>query len=140
MRVCAVDLKDNHANICLLQKEDDVFDIPDCRQQRFTVQQINDTEQLREFQFAFKKLMEDYKVDRVVIAERISNGKHSAKMATFKLEAALQVCEGLEVELVPMGVEKQWLKHTAPVIEFKHTGLRPFQEKAFISAYAYLSN
>jgi hypothetical protein len=140
MRICAVDLKDNHANICLLQKENDVFDIPDCRQQRFTVLQVNDGEQLREFQFAFKKLMEDYQVDRVVIVERISNGKHAAKMATFKLEAALQVCEGLDVELVPIGVQKQWLKHTAPPIEFKHTGLRPFQEKAFISAYAYLSS
>jgi len=104
------------------------------------VHQVTDGEQLREFQFAFKKLMEDYKVDRVVIVERISNGKHAAKMATFKLEAILQVCEGLDVELVPIGVQKQWLKHTAPPIEFKHTGLRPFQEKAFISAYAYLSS
>ncbi len=140
MRICAVDLKDNHANICLLQKENDVFDIPDCRQDRFTVQQVNDAEQLREFQFAFKKLMEDYSVDRVVIAERINNGKHAAKMSTFKLEAILQVCEGLDVELIPMGVQKQWLKHTAPPIEFKHTGLRPYQEKAFLTAYAYLSS
>lgn len=139
MRVCAVDFKDNHANICLLQKENDVFDIPDCRQHRLTVQQVNDTEQLRDFQFAFTKLMEDYKVDRVVIAERIPNGKHAAKMSTFKLEAALQTCADLAVEIIPMTIEKQWLKHSPPPIEFKHSGLRPFQEKAFMTAYAYLS-
>lgn len=138
MRVCAVDFKDNHANICLLHKVNDVFDIPDCRQQRFTVQKVNDSEQLREFQFAFKKLMDDYQVDRVVITERISNGKHAAKMSTFKLETAVQVCEGLDVEIIPMTIEKQWLKHSPPPVEFKHTGLRPFQEKAFMTAYAYL--
>ena len=140
MRICAVDLKDNHANVCLLQKDNDVFDIPDCRQQRFTVTNVMDAEQLVEFQFAFKKLMEDYQVDRVVIAERISNGKHAAKMASFKLEAVLQVISDLKVEMIPMGVQKQWLKHTAPPIEFKHTGLKPFQEKAFLTAYAYLSS
>jgi len=140
MRICAVDLKDNHANICLLQKDNDVFDIPDCRQQRFTVQQINDREELIGFQFAFKKLMEDYQVDRVIIAERISNGKHAAKMPTFKLEAALQLCTDLDVELIPIAVEKQWLKRSPPAIEFKHTGLKPFQEKAFNSAYAFLSS
>ena len=68
MRVCAVELRDNAANICILQQDNDVFDIPDCRQQRFTIGNVNDNEQLKEFQFAFFKLMEDYKVDRVVIA------------------------------------------------------------------------
>jgi len=140
MKICAVDFKDNHANICLLTKDNDVFDIPDCRQQRFTVQSINSREDLIAFQFAFKKLMEDYGVDRVVIAERISNGKHAAKMPTFKLEAILQVCEDLVVELIPISVEKQWLKRCPPAIEFKHTGLKPFQEKAFATAYAYLSH
>jgi len=140
MKICAVDFKDNHANICLLNKDNDVFDIPDCRQQRFTVQNVSDKEELLAFQFAFKKLMEDYHVDRVIIAERISNGKHAAKMATFKLEAVLQVCADLTVELIPIGVEKQWLKHSPPAIEFKHTGLKPFQEKAFTTAYAYLSH
>jgi len=140
MRICAVDLKDNHVNICLLQKDNDVFDIPDCRQQRFTIDHINDRDELLDFQFAFIKLMEDYKVDCVVIAERISNGKHAAKMATFKLEAALQLCADLKVELIPIGVEKQWLKRSPPAIEFKHTGLKPFQEKAFSTAYAFLSS
>ncbi|MDP2562407.1 DUF3010 family protein [Psychrobium sp. 1_MG-2023] len=140
MRICAVDLKDNHANICIMQKDNDVFDIPDCRQQRLTAQKVNEVEDLLAFQFAFKKLMEDYQVDRVIIAERISNGKHAAKMSTFKLEAVLQVCAELTVELIPQTVEKQWLKRCAPPVEFKYTGLKPFQEKAFLTAYAYLSH
>ena len=55
MRICAVEFKDNMANICILQQENDVFDIPDCRQQRFSVQNVNDNEQLKEFQFSFFK-------------------------------------------------------------------------------------
>jgi len=140
MRVCAVELRDNAANICILQKDNDVFDIPDCRQQRFTIQNVNDHEQLKEFQFAFFKLMEDYKVDRVVVAERISNGKHAAKMSSFKLEAALQLSTEYNVDLVPLSVFKQWIKRSPPPIEFKHTGLKPFQEQAFLNAYYYLSH
>ncbi|NRA55317.1 MAG: DUF3010 family protein [Gammaproteobacteria bacterium] len=140
MRICAVEFKDNMANICILQQENDVFDIPDCRQQRFSVQNVNDNEQLKEFQFSFFKLMEDYQVERVVIAERISNGKHAAKMATFKLEAVLQVSDKYNVDLIPLSVLKQWIKRSPPPVEFKQTGLKPFQEQAFLTAYYYLSH
>jgi hypothetical protein len=39
-----------------------------------------------------------------------------------------------------MSVMKQWVKRSPPPVEFKHTGLKPFQEQAFLTAYYYLSH
>ena len=138
MRVCGVELKDNYANICILALDNDVFDIPDCRQHKLVVDNCNDGEQLRRFQFAFAKLMEDYQVDRVVVQQRMAKGKFAAHGSTFKLEAALQLHADLQVSLLAPQAIKDHLKRSPLPVEFKHTGLKPFQEQAFITAFTFL--
>lgn len=138
MRVCGVELKDNYANICILALDNDVFDIPDCRQHKLVVDDCSDGEQMRKFQFAFAKLMDDYQVDRVVIQQRMTKGKFAAHGSTFKLEAAIQLSRELEVSLLLPTAIKEHLKRSPLPVEFKHTGLKPFQEQAFVTAFAFL--
>ena len=139
MKVCGVELKGNDAIVCMLELDRGLFNIPDCRVQKVSIKDVTDTQQLRHFQFTFAKLMSDYQIDKVVIKERLMRGKFAGGAAGFKLEAALQLAESLNVELISAADIKQILKTTELTIEFEQTGLKKFQEHAFTTAFAYLS-
>ncbi|MGF1683194.1 DUF3010 family protein [Photobacterium minamisatsumaniensis] len=139
MKICAVELRSNEAIICLLTKENGLFDIPECRSQKFIMQDMLDNEQMRKFQATFAKLLEDYQVDRVVIRTRETRGKFAGSAIGFKLEAAIQLIDGVEVDFMSNQDIKQKMKRNPLSIEFRATGLRQFQEAAFTTGYAYLS-
>ncbi len=136
MRVCGVELKNNEAIICLLAKSDGLFDIPDCRVKRITLRQVDSREELQDFQKTFMKLMEDYKIERVVIKERHLKGKFVGGAIGFKLEAAIQLIPELDVELMNAADIKLSLSDNPVPVSFADTGLKAFQEPAFITAYA----
>jgi len=138
MRVCGVELKGNDANICLLSMSEGLFDLPDCRVRRVTLENINTQESLISFQFAFAKLIEDYKIDKVIIRQRNMKGKFSGGAVGFKLEAAIQLIENLDVEILSPIEVKEKLKLNPVQISFAETGLKAFQEPAFTTAYVTL--
>ena len=140
MKVCGVELKGSEALICLLSKSGDLFDIPDCRQIRFSVKDSDDQQQMRYFQQSFAKLLEDYKVDRVVIRQRPHKGKFAGGAVGFKMEGALQALTRIDVEIMTPCQIKEQLKRTPMPVDFRETGLKMFQEVAFTTAFAYLSN
>lgn len=140
MRICGVEIKGSEALVCLLARKDDLFDIPDCRQVRFTLKEGDDQQQVRYFQQSFRKLMEDYKVDRVVIRQRPHKGKFAGGAVGFKMEGALQALPDLDVIILTPSQIKEQLKHTPMPVDFKETGLKQFQETAFTSAFVYLSH
>ena len=139
MKVCGVELTGSEAIICLLTLDSGLFGVPDCRAQKFVLagQTQEDT---KAFQFAFQKLMQDYKVEHVVIKERATRGKFSGSAAGFKMEAAIQLIEGLTVHLQNNATEKACIKRNPMPVEFADTGLKMFQQNAFNSAYVYLTN
>lgn len=138
MKVCGVELKGNDANICLLSMSEGLFDLPDCRVRRVTLENINSQGSLISFQFAFAKLVEDYKIDKVIIRQRNMKGKFSGGAVGFKLEAAIQLIENLDVEILSPVDVKEKLKLNPVQISFAETGLKAFQEPAFTTAYAVL--
>jgi len=138
MRVCGVELKGNDANICLLSMSEGLFDLPDCRVRRVSIENINTQAALISFQFSFAKLVEDYKIDKVIIRQRNMKGKFSGGAVGFKLEAAIQLIENLEVEILSPVDAKEILKQNPVQISFVETGLKAFQEPAFTTAYASL--
>ena len=75
MRTCGVDIKGSEAIISLMSFQNGLFDLPDCRQIRFVYKDAEGTQGMRDFQFAFAKLLEDYKVSKVVIRQRMQKGK-----------------------------------------------------------------
>ncbi len=138
MRVCGVEIKSNETLLCLLSVSDGLFNIADCRVNRLVLQEINSQEQLKQFQTTFQKLMEDYQVGKVVIRERMKKGKFAGGAVGFKLEAAIQLADDLDVELLaPTEIKKIINDHPLP-IRFADTDLKAFQEEAFKAAYAYL--
>ena len=139
MKVCGVELKGNDAIVCLLSFEAGLFALPECRVSKITINDASDAHQLRHFQFTFNKLMSDYKVDKVAIKQRATKGKFAGGHVGFKLEAALQLSESLEVFLMSSNDHKQSLNRTELTIDFKDTGLKKFQEQAFTTAFAFLS-
>lgn len=140
MRTCGVEIKGSEALICVLSKEDDVFDIRDIRQTRFVLSNPNDTESMRKFQFDFEKLMQDYQVDTVAIKQRPHKGKFAGGAPGFKIETAIQLIDSLRVVLLNPTEMKEQLKKNPLPIDFEDTGLKKFQETAFVSAYIELTH
>ncbi len=138
MRVCGIEIKSNEAIICLMEMNDGLMQIPDCRQVRFQLLKDHDAEQVRRFQFTFRKLIEDYKIERLIIKERMQKGKFSGSAVGFKIEAALQLIDNVDTHLLSNSVQKEIIKRNPIPIDYSDTGLKIFQETAFTVAYAYL--
>jgi len=139
MRTCGVEITGSEVLLCLLTKEEDVFDIRDIRQTRFTLGQVGqNTEEMRKFQFDFAKLLEDYQVDSVAIKQRAPKGKFAGSATGFKIEAAIQLIKDVDVKILSATEIKEQLKRNPLPIDFEETGLKKYQETAFVNAYVYI--
>ena len=138
MLVCGVELTGKDAVISLLKEEDGMFYMPECRVRRIECKDVDSASELKYFQKTFEKLAEDYKIDVVVIKQRMKKGKFAGGADGFKLEAALQV-SSLEVVLLSSTELKANLKHYPMPITFDETGLKKFQEQSFITAFAHIA-
>lgn len=136
MRVCGVELKGGEAIISLLSYEGDTYNVPDCRQQSFAVSHSDQTESIRDFHFAFSKLMQDYHVDEVIIISREQKGKQAGSATSFKLEAAIQLIDIPVSFINPVNIKEQ-LKRNPPMVDFDGLSMKRFQKSAFEAAYAY---
>ncbi|WP_024851907.1 DUF3010 family protein [Hydrogenovibrio kuenenii] len=137
MVICGVELSGNDAIISLLKVEADIFHLPDCRVRRVTCQNPDKTEDLKYFQKTFAKLIQDYQIDNVVIRARLKKGKFAGGANGFKLEAALQLMPNVAVSLMSATEQKENLKKYPLPITFAETGLKKFQEPAFMAAFSY---
>ena len=57
MRICGVELTGNDAVVCLLNLENQQFNIPDCRARKISLPKEHSREDLKQFQAAFTQLM-----------------------------------------------------------------------------------
>lgn len=137
MKICGVELKGNDAIVCIMSRENGLYDIPHLRVQKIAIADAGDAEQVRTFQFTFAKLMEDYKVDKVVIRGRALKGKFSGGPVGFKLEAAIQLIQDLSVEIISGTEIKKSLAKSQVDIDFRDTGLKQYQESAFEAVFSY---
>jgi DUF3010 family protein len=140
MKVCGVELKANDAIISLMSLTDGLYTLLDCRVKKLSINNASDTEQLKQFQFDFAKLMADYQIEHVVIRERMTKGKFAGGSVGFKLEAAIQLGDCPNVSLLSSTKIKEQLKKSSVVMNFEDTGLKQFQEQAFMTAFAYLES
>lgn len=138
MKVLGVELKGNEAVICLLSLTDGLFDIPDCRVRKLALKDSDSSQSLKDFQFAFDKLVADYNIDKVIIRQRPLKGKFSGGGVGFKMEGALQVSNKLDLALMQPTKIKETIKQNPVPLPFSDTGLKAFQEAAFATAYAFL--
>jgi len=138
MKVCGIELKGNDAVICIMSLKDGLFAIHECRVKKLSIADATDTEQLTKFQFDFEKLMADYQVDHVIIRERMTKGKFAGGSVGFKLEAAIQLVNDLSVSLLSPAQTKEIMKTSHLQMNFADTGLKQFQEPAFMTALSYL--
>ena len=136
MRICGVELAGNDVVICMLYLDNLQFDLPDCRVRKLTLKKDHTREDLQEFQFTFTKLMDDYKITKVAIRERMTKGKFAGGAISFKLESAIQLIASLDVDVLSPTQIKSLLKEHPLPIPFDNTGLKAFQKDAFTVAYA----
>jgi len=136
MRICGVELVGSEAVICLLTLEKGTFNLPDCRVRKLTLKKGHTREDLQRFQFDFAKLMADYSVNKVVIQERLLKGKTAGGAITFKLEAAIQLMDDIDVEILSELQIKDTLSGYPLPVPFTDTELKVFQKTAFHVAYA----
>lgn len=140
MKVCGVELKGNDAVICLMSLDDGLYTLNECRVKKLSIIDAKDQQQIQKFQFDFAKLITDYQVEKVTIKERLTRGKFAGGPVSFKLEATVQLIESLDVTLLASSKIKDIIKNSHTTINFKDTGLKQFQEQAFMTAFAYLDS
>lgn len=138
MRVCGIDIKANEIIVCILSLDRGLFEAPEIRQRRINIADADDPRQLLSFQKTVGKLLEDYKVDRIAIKGRPQKGKFAGAASGFKLEATLQLMEPRRSSLFSAAVVKETLKHHPLPVDFRDTGLKAYQEQAFLAAYTAL--
>jgi len=135
MKICGVELSGNDAVICLLQLEDQNFNLPECRVRKVSLPKVHSRGDLQHFQKTFAKLMSDYGVEKVSIKERALKGKFAGGAIGFKLEAAIQLMADIDVVVLNQKDIKLALSENPLPISFADTGLKVFQEAAFTVAY-----
>jgi len=138
MRACGVEIKGNDAIICIMSKENNLYDIPHTRVQKVSLDNAGEAEEVQSFQFTFAKLMEDYQVSHVLIKGRALKGKFAGGPVGFKVEAAIQLIKELHVEILAGTFIKKELSKSQIDIDFRDTGLKQYQEQAFTTVFAYL--
>lgn len=139
MIVCGVDLSGNEAIISLLKFEDEIFHLPPCRTTRIQCADPDSASDLKQFQKTFVKLAEDYKIDQIVIRARMKKGKFAGGANGFKLEGVLQVASKLTASIMQATEQKENLKKYPLPLTFNETGLKKYQEPAFMAAFAYIA-
>ncbi len=137
MIICGVELTGSDAVVCLLDLDRGQFSLPECKVRKLSLNKNHTREDLKQFQAAFAELMAGHGVSSVAIKERMPKGKFAGGAISFKLEAAIQLIAGseLEVRLLPPALIKSTLAANPLPIPFAETGLKAFQETAFIAAY-----
>jgi hypothetical protein len=140
MKVCGIELKGNDAVICMMSLDDGLFTLNECRVKKLSIIDAKDQQQLQKFQFDFAKLIADYQVDSVAIKERLTRGKFAGGAVSFKLEATIQLIEDLDVTLLASSKIKEIIKNSHTTMNFKDTGLKQFQEQAFVTGFSYLES
>lgn len=136
MKICGVEIKGSEAIVCILDYNDGLFTLPECRVRKVEFDKRNNTGDIRYFQSTFAKLMADYKVESVVIKDRPLKGKFAGGALGFKMEAAIQLIDGLDVHTMSPQEQKESIKRNPVSVDFSETGLKIFQEQAFTVAYA----
>ena len=137
MKACGVEIKGNDAIICIMSKENNLYDIPHTRVQKVSLDNAGDAEQVQKFQFTFAKLMEDYQVTHVLIKGRALKGKFAGGPIGFKVEAAIQLIQELNVEILAGSFIKKELAKSQIDIDFRDTGLKQYQEGAFETVFSF---
>ena len=140
MRVCGVELKGNDAIICMMELSNGLYSLIEPRATKLTIKNATDSELLKKFQFDFAKLMQDYKIDHVVIKERLTKGKFAGGAVGFKLEASIQLIDEFSASLLSGSKIKEIMKKSQLDIDYRDMDLKQFQEAAFMTALAYLEN
>lgn len=138
MKVCGVDLKANEAILTVLSLDDGLFSVQDLRARKLMLPKAEEAESVRKFQFDFAKLLEDYKIENVVIRGRAMKGKFAGGAVSFKMEAAIQLIENINVLTLQPTEIKTLIKRNPLPIDFADTELKGFQKDAFMTAYAHL--
>lgn len=137
MIVCGVELTGSDAVVCLLNMDRGQFNLPECKVRKLSLPKNHSREDLKLFQTAFAELMAEHGVTSVAIKERMPKGKFAGGAISFKMEAAIQLITGIEltVTVLPPALIKSTLASNPLPIAFADTGLKAFQEAAFITAY-----
>ena len=137
MRVCGVELTGSDAVVCLLNLDQGHFSLPDSKVRKLSLKKNHTRVDLQAFQVSFVAFLAEHSVNKVAIKERMPKGKFAGGAISFKLEAAIQLIAGADVEVVllsPALIKSTLSSNPLPVL-FADTGLKIFQETAFKAAY-----
>lgn len=140
MNILGIELNNKEAVIALISYEFGLLNVKECRTRGVELRKGETAEGIQGFQFQMSKLLEDYKVDKVVIKQRATKGKFSGSANSFKMEAAIQLIKDAEVEMISATELKETVKKNPLEFTMKDLDLRQFQEQAFLAAYAYALN
>jgi len=137
MLICGVELSGSDAVVCLLSMDMGQFTLPETKVRKITLKKNHTREDLLQFQASFTEFLTEQGVKKVAIKERMPKGKFAGGAISFKMEAAIQLIPAADVEVVLLSPAtiKSTLASSPMPVPFSETGLKVFQETAFVAAY-----
>ncbi|MEH6560136.1 MAG: DUF3010 family protein [Marinobacter sp.] len=137
MLICGVELSGSDAVVCLLNLDAGQFSLPENKVRKITLKKNHTREDLQQFQASFVAFLAEHDVKKVAIKERMPKGKFAGGAISFKMEAAIQLMPAADVEvsLFSPATIKSTLSSKPMPVPFAATGLKVFQEAAFVAAY-----
>lgn len=136
MRICGVDLSGREAVFVVLDGDKGSFTVVNHEPRRIELADSASAEEVRSLSTLLGAFFRDNDVKIVVIRARAGRGEYMGSATSFKIEGLIQLCEWLDVQLLP--------PQTIAAVQRKERvatpkSLRKYQEKAFLAAYAYLT-
>lgn len=96
MKACGVDFRGSEAVLAVVEiSEDGTAKFVPTKVKKIELGDDKDPADLKNFQRTLQSYLQDQGISHVVIKDRPRNGAMSAGASSFKMEAALQLIEGL---------------------------------------------
>lgn len=133
MKVCGIDLKASNAIFAVIEQNDEGSVFMPLETRKISLEPEDGQKEMVQFYDKVSGFLKVNMIDKVVIKKRAKKGTFSGGANTFKMEAAIQLNNVCEVELITSQKVSKFEKNNE--IEMPKD-LMKYQEGAYLSALA----
>ena len=133
MKVCGIDLKASNAIFAVIEENDEGSVFMPLETRKISLDADDGQKEMVQFYDKVSGFLKVNMIDKVVIKKRAKKGTFSGGANTFKMEAAIQLNNVCEVELITSQKVSKFEKNNE--IEMPKD-LKKYQEGAYLSALA----
>ncbi|MCP3923560.1 MAG: DUF3010 family protein [Desulfobacterales bacterium] len=134
MRVCGIEIKGSDSVLVVLEGEAKDFQTIDCDIRKISIENTENSYDIKNFHKNFKKFVIDENIDIVGVKKRNTKGRFAGGALSFKMEALIQLLD-VKIVLLPSATIAKSIKKKNPDYP---EDLKKYQHGAFETGFALL--